>query len=449
MTDVKNYAALFQQSGETIEDAKRKAAEEAKKKAMKFFKMDKNDRYLVRILPNAPLINENGELVVGEDGKPKFAGDRKSYEYPIQSLTLGIAGDNKKMRYVTVVRGKYAGLPADIVDAYVTAALNKYADSQDICKRIKSNSFSGGLKWDSKRAMYILDMNKPTDGIQILQLSYAQYKELEDRKMSEWAELIKEVPDASCPISSIQAYPIEIYKKEGEGGKTEYQFTIKTRRVDNLSEEVLEALIAAPRIPDTIYHYSRYTMEATIEYLKQYDAKHNLSVFDSKEVQDAIEQVKGWLSPDDTSHFSLNGKEDGKEENIDDMISSFYDKAKVLEKDGLKAGTPEYSQLKNDIREFCDAHNIDVVITRTKSIEAVLADIEDYLEREEAGDNDETPEDEPEAEEAGQTPAPAPEDEDDEDDEPASTPSKGEHNDDTNEPARRPRPARNLAHSPR
>ena len=117
MTDVKNYAALFQQSGETIEDAKRKAAEEAKKKAMKFFKMDKNDRYLVRILPNAPLINENGELVVGEDGKPKFAGDRKSYEYPIQSLTLGIAGDNKKMRYVTVVRGKYAGLPADIVDA--------------------------------------------------------------------------------------------------------------------------------------------------------------------------------------------------------------------------------------------------------------------------------------------------------------------------------------------
>lgn len=58
-------------------------------------------------------------------------------------------------------------------------------------KKIKGSGFDGGLKWNSQRAMYILDLDNREEGIHLLILSYSQYKDLEDRKLAIWKKLLE------------------------------------------------------------------------------------------------------------------------------------------------------------------------------------------------------------------------------------------------------------------
>lgn len=54
--------------------------------------------------------------------------------------------------------------------------------------------------------------------------------------------------------------------------KTEYIISIDNESdALPLSREELTALLAAPRIPEVIYRYTRYHLGATVEFLKQCD----------------------------------------------------------------------------------------------------------------------------------------------------------------------------------
>lgn len=116
-------------------------------------------------------------------------------------------------------------------------------------------------------------------------------------------------PKCLCPISSLEdAFPVEITRKE-ENKKTTYTFNIDTiSGAEPLSEEEVNSLLETLRIPAAIYRYSRFHMEATIEFLKQYDAKMEMDVMSSKEITEAIEKIKMELHPDDKSHFSFDKK---------------------------------------------------------------------------------------------------------------------------------------------
>lgn len=433
---------VFAASQETFEDAKKKSSEESSKRAS-FFRFAKDGTYSIRILPLAPVQDKDGNFLPLE---------RKGYEYPLRSLMLKIENPKKIVKgkpaitYVTVCNAKYAfkNVESDLIDAYVKTACDKYAEDEKLCKKLREGSFSGGLKWDSRRCMYIIDLDNPADGIQILQLSYSQYKDLEERKLNLWAKLNKNGAKLPCPISSIDnAYPVEIIRKT-ENGKAGYSFNIDTvSGTSKLEEETLQRLIDMPRIPEQIYRYTKYHLEATIAYLTQLDEKFDIDVMNEPDIQECIAQIKTLLPADDQSHFTLgDGKDDDDDQTGALDIDSLWDRYDALCKADLDDQTAEGQELRTDIMAFIDANGLNVKVSRKKTNEDILNEIEDELaEASDKNDDYEDPEDEEPSESHGREDDDD-EPEEDEDDEPAAEPEpeparRRERNDDTNEPAAR------------
>lgn len=441
---------VFAASQETFEDAKKKSKEESSKRAS-FFRFAKDGTYAIRILPLAPVQDQDGNFLPLE---------RKGYEYPLRSLMLKIENPKKIVKgkpaitYVTVCNAKYAfkdGLSADLIDTYVSMACEKYADDDKLCKKLREGSFSGGLKWDSRRCMYVIDLDNPGDGIQILQLSYSQYKDLEERKLNLWGKLNKNGKMVPCPISSIDsAYPVEIIRKT-ENNKPAYSFNIDTvSDKDVLEETILEQLIAMPRLPEQIYRYTRYHLEATVAYLEQLDEKFDIDVMSEEKVQNCIEQIKTLLPADDQSHFTLGeGKEDEADGATANGIDSLWARFDALSNDGFDDQTAEGQELRTDIMAYIEANDLNVKVTRKKTNEDILNEIEDELAAIPAHSDDEEEEEEKPAPASKRRPTPDDEEDDaepaqptneEEEEEAAASErprSRRERNDDTNEPAAR------------
>ena len=432
-----NVRGLFLKSQETLEVAKKKFSDESRK-AIKYFRFNQDGTYRVRILPLAPVVDANGEATM----------PRAGYEYPIRELLLKIKGvDNKGKEKTTMVnvcnaKQHFANdkLENDPIELYVELVNKNYPDEQDLIKKLRGNSFSGGLRFDSKRCMYVFDLNKRGDGIQILKLSYAQYKEVEERKLALWEKLIKKDSSVGCPISSIDdAYPVEIIRST-ENKKTEYTFTIDTVDTEGveLTDAELETLLSSPRLPEVIYRYSRFHLEATVAFLKQCDETFQLDIMNTEEMKDCIDQIKMLLPSNDTSHFNANGGEEGESDKSGgNTIDSLWDTYDQIVDAGLDDKSEEGQDLRASIMEFIEANELDIRPSRKDSNIDLLNMIEDELAQ--AGDKEQEKEPEPE-------PAPEPEPTPDEA-EPArpARRNREERNDDTAEPAaprRTSRPAR-------
>lgn len=431
---IKSPFDLFADVQETYEEALQKSADENKSFAKtKHFRMDSVGTYSVRILPLAPTKQPDGTYQL----------ERKGYEYPTKTQLLKLVNPNAKNKkdqnfFVNVTQANYVGLSVDLIDTYIQVAGEKYGDDEKLMKKINGSGFEGGLKWSSQRAMYIYDTRKKDEGIQLLTLSYSQYKDLEDRKIAVWEKLRKKDAKAFCPISSIQgAYPVEITRKE-ENKKTTYTFNIDTLEdTMPLDEAELQALLDAPRLPEILYRYSRFHLEATIEFLKQYDEKNEMDVMSSKAIAEAIEKIKMELPADDKSHFSFDKKErngeGGNNEPEENTIDTLWKRWEDLNERGIGDKSDEGQELRDDIRAFIDDNELNVRVVRGKSNQDLLEAIEDALEAAKSGDDNEDtdaqdePTDEAEPEEA--------ESEDSEKDDEPTTPTRGEYNDDTNEPA--------------
>lgn len=436
---IKNPYALFAENQETYEEAVKKSTDESQSfQRTKHFRMDSAGTYTVRILPLAPTEQPDGSYKL----------ERKGYEYPVKTQVLKLdnprpTGKKDKQFFVNICHSSYAGLSVDLIDTYLQVAENKYGSDEKLMKKIKGSGFDGGLKWNSQRAMYILDLDNREEGIHLLILSYSQYKDLEDRKLAIWKKLLEKNPKCLCPISSLEdAFPVEITRKE-ENKKTTYTFNIDTiSGAEPLSEEEVSSLLETQRIPAAIYRYSRFHMEATIEFLKQYDAKMEMDVMSSKEITEAIEKIKMELHPDDKSHFSFDKKEcnsGDNEEPSDNELDSLWNLWEKLNERGIGDKSEEGQDLRDAIREYIDANELNVRVTRGKTNEDLLNDIEDALEvakdssnnEDDVTQSDTKPEDtplEPEPEEEPEpTPAPT-----------HTVRRRGEHNDDTNEPAANP-----------
>ena len=296
---------IFASTQETLEEAKKKSSEESRSRAT-YLRFKNDGTYAIRILPLAPVVDAEGKVLPME---------RKGYEYPLRSLMLKIvepqtdAKSKPKITYVTVCNAKHAfkdKIQADLIDTYVNRVCEVHADDVALCKKMREGSFSGGLRWDSKRCMYVLDLDNPGEGIKILQLSYSQYKDLEERKLNVWNKLNKGGKNVPCPISSISnAYPTEITRKT-ENNKASYSFNIDTLSDQHqLDEDACQKLLDMPRLPEVLYRYTRFHLEATIEYLAQIDEKYDIDILHDDAVQNCIEQIKLLLPADDQSHFVL------------------------------------------------------------------------------------------------------------------------------------------------
>lgn len=420
---------LFALSQESLDDAKRKNASESSVKTQ-YFQMTNDGTYAVRIVPLAP--------VIGADGKPLPSG-RKGYEYPQKDIFLKIQGVDKNgkqtFRHVPVCHSKlvYPNLQNDLIDLYVQLACEVNASDKEFCDKISGTSFNGGLKYNSKRCMYVLDMAERGKGLQILQLSFSQYRDLEAAKLRLWGKLSQKNPKTLCPISSpLSAFPVEI-SRTTEKKKTSYSINIDTiSGTDELTQEEMQAVFDAPRLPDVLYVYRRFHLEATIEYLKQLDEQYGLDIMSMNEIKDCIDQIKMCLPADDQSHFTINTDDSDSSKGGKMTLNKLWEMFEDLEDQKLGDRTEEGQNLRTLIREFIEDNDLDIRVDRKKTNEMVLEEIQSLMETGEISDPGETLDSDDDedivVEDAYEEVV--------EDDEP-EIPVSRQRNDDTNEPAAR------------
>lgn len=368
---------LFLASQETYAQAQLRAQEENKAFARtEFFRMDKLGVYRLRVMPIAPAAD--GVLA------------RPGYEFPVHQLLLELekpsTGGKAAYLYVTVPRATDAGYPLDLIDIYRKAAVAeaKALGDDKLAEKIGGGSFGGGLKYSYGHALYVLDLDERAKGLQLLTLSHSQFKDLDERKFKLWQKKLAKNPSYPCPISSIRdAYPVEIEKKKN-GGKTEYLVSIDNESdADILSKEEFAALMSAPRIPEVIYRYSRYQAEATVEYLKQCDARYGMSLMEGDEMKETVATLMAALPKEDTSSFSFDKRTKDNKENpaagaatLDDLFERF----ESLQAEGLGDRTEQGQELRGLIRAYIEQEGLQIRVTRSTSNKDLLEMIEEAMQ---------------------------------------------------------------------
>ena len=355
---------MFLKSQESYEDAQLRAQEENRSFARtEFFRMDKFGVYRLRILPIAP----------NQDGTPS----RPGYEFPVHQLLLELEkpgnGAKASKMYVTVTRATDAGYSVDPIETYrkLAVAAAKEMGDEKLAEKIDGGSFGGGLKYGYGHCMYIYDLSERGKGLQMMTLSHAQFKELDERKFKLWSKKLQKNPSYPCPISSVrEAYPVEIEKR---------------KNALPLSREELTALLAAPRIPEVVYRYTRYHLGATVEFLKQSDTLYGMNLMESDEMKEVIATLAAELPKDDTSEFSFDRRSKDNKENeqngsgplsLDDLFERFEE----LQAEGLGDKTEEGQELRAMIRGYIDQERLPIRITRSTSNRELLDMIEHEIE---------------------------------------------------------------------
>lgn len=397
----KSVEDLFLGIQETYSEAQQRSQEENRPfRKTEFFRMDKLGVYRLRVLPLAP--DKDGSIT------------RKTYEYPVfqQLLELEKPGPGPKASYmyVTVPRTTEAGYSVDIIDIYRKAAVKAATERGDekLAEKIGGGSFGGGLKFNYGHALYIFDLHERAKGVQLLTLSHAQFKDLEEKRFKLWQKKLNKNPNYPCPISSVyNAYPVEIEKRKN-GQKTEYSISIDNESDnDVLTIEELNALMAVPRIPEITCRYSRFQFEATVEFLKQCDLKYGLSLMESGEMQEAVGTLLSELSADDTSSFSFDrrAKESGENESGGPDFDMLCDMLAALQEKGLGDKTEEGQELRGLIRVYIEQEKLPVRVTRTLTNAGLLDLIGEALQAGGAEPQDEPPVED--ADEGGDSQVPA------------------------------------------
>lgn len=390
----------FQQTQLTFAEAEEKAKQEVGAPKVDRFRMGEDGEYSIRVLPLAPSFDNEGNIL---------PMDRKGYEYAVHQFFLGIKvpgkkGKKPKKLSIPVIRttDKEVGKSVDLLDTYVKIAKEMYADDEALMKLLNSSSYEGGIRWNYQHAIMVLDVSSDKErakGPQLWQCSHSQYKDLDAAKMRLWAELKADDGQDTCPISGFtDAYPVKVIRKT-ENNKTSYTIEIGRKTLD-ITEAEAEKLLELPRLPEQLYRYTRYQMEATLAFLQQYDKEHDMEVCKEPDFIEAVETLKGEMSADDTSHFDL-ANASGKDSDKDEVtIDSLYNEYDSIVDQGLNEKSDEYQELREKIRMFIEAQDLDVRISRTKNNLQLLEEIDEALDAQ-AKQPKEQPKEDP-------TPAPAP-----------------------------------------
>ena len=383
-----NLFGAFQQTAQTLAEAEAKAKSEKGFEKIDRFRTPEEGEYAVRVLPLAPVIDAEGNV--------SMPMDRQGFEFQLYTTFLDIdqPADKKgkvKQMHIPVIRTTQKGVDKsiDLLDEYVRIAKDMYADDEEVINLITDSQSRHRIRFSSQRVMYVMDMTGDSPkGPMLWQISNSSYKSIDTERLSVWTKEKEKAakkgnPEPGCPLCSLeQAWPLTIIRT-GTGLKTEYSFKIdRGEDQEPITEDQLEKLMELPRIPDEIYHYTRYQMEATIEYLKQYDEKHDLEVCKDDEFLAAIEQLKGELSSDDNSHFSFSGnsssdKESKGREITLDSLNDAYD---YIVDNNLDKDSDEYEELREDIRQFIEDNELDVVVKHSKKMQDLLDEVEEAME---------------------------------------------------------------------
>lgn len=376
----KSVFSLFTQAQMTYAEAEEKAKQEAGKPKVERFRIGEDGEYTIRVLPLAPVLDESGNALSME---------RKGYEYPIRQLFLGInlpakKGKKAKKINIPVVRATDKGIDksVDLIDTYVRIAKELYEGDEDLLKVVTGGSFGGGLRWSYQHAMYVIDLSTEKSrakGPQFWQCSHSQYRSLDDAKLRLWTELREDGSQETCPISWFtDAYPVKVIRKTET--KTEYTIEIG-RKILDVTEDEVHKLLDLPRIPELIYRFTRYQLEAEIVFLQQYDELHQMEVCKEPDFIEAVEKLKGEMPADDVSHFDLSSAgSEKKGETAEVTIDSLWTEYDHIVDEGLSERSDEYQELREKIRQFAEDNELDVRLARSKNNQQLLDEIEKALD---------------------------------------------------------------------
>lgn len=404
---------LLQQ--ESFEEADARAKEESSSGLkVNRLKVDKDGVYPLRFAPLAPSKDEEHK--------------RGGYEYPAHTHLMKInnpkGGEKAKPIYVSVTRANECGLPVDVIDVYRKVAVDQANDKGDeeLAKKIGGGGFGGGLRYDYNHYAYVLDVDQRKDGWQLFTMSHSQFKELDEAKLSMWKKLCKSDAKHPCPISAFQEAYVTEFTRKTENKKTSYSFAIDAiSPKEKLESKELQDLLAAPRIYEILFRYSRFHHEAVQAYLKQCDEVYELQAFDTPEVQDAIKQINDALPASDTSSFSFDKKGSGSEGDTGKVtLDSLYAEFDALEAKGLSDKTEEGQELRQKIRDFMKDNKLEDVISigRSTTNIMILDALDQAVEGDAPFDEEDTTKDAPETQNDPE-PEPEPEPEVKEDQAPA------------------------------
>lgn len=379
----KSVFSLFAQAQMTFTEAEEKAKQEAGKPKVERFRIGEDGEYTIRVLPLAPIIDEEGNALPME---------RKGYEYPIHQLFLGInlpakKGKKAKKINIPVIRATDKGIDksVDLIDTYVRIAKEMYAGDEELLKVVTGGSFGGGLRWSYQHAMYVIDLSTDKSrakGPQLWQCSHSQYRTLDDAKLRLWSELKADDGQDTCPISWFtNAYPVKVIRKTET--KTEYTIEIGRKTLD-VTEDEVKKLLDLPRIPELINRFTRYQLEAEITFLEQYDELHQMEVCKEPDFIEAVEKLKGEMPADDNSHFDIaNAGSDKGDKNAEVTIDSLWTEYDRIVDEGLSERSDEYQELREKIRQFAEDNELDVRLARSKNNQQLLDEIEKALDEKE------------------------------------------------------------------
>lgn len=433
----------FKQTQLSFAEAEEKAKLEAGAPKVDRFRIGEDGEYQIRVLPLAPNFDEQGNILPME---------RKGYDYAVHQFFLGIKvpSKNKKGKpkkiSIPVIRttDKEVGYSVDLLDTYVKIAKEMYSDDEPIMKLLSSSSYEGGIRWNYQHAIMVLDVSSDKErakGPQLWQCSHSQYKDLDEAKMRLWAELMSDNGQDTCPISGfVNAYPVKVIRKT-ENNKTGYTIEIGRKLLD-IQEDEAEKLLDLPRLPELLYRYTRYQMEATLAFLKQFDEEHEMEVCKEPDFIEAVETLKGELPADDTSHFDLanaTGKDSDKDEVTLDSLYAEYD---AIVDQGLNEKSDVYQDLREKIRQFIETKKLDVRISRTKNNIQLLEEIEEAMDSAAKQPKQPEPKEEPAPAPAARRRAPKPKVEEPEEKAVEEDPEEDNEPDEDEQPAPEPEPAR-------
>lgn len=395
-----DYRSLLQKTAVSYEQTVERVKSEQQRPQMERFRTGDDGTYVVRILPLAPYLTNDGEI---DETRPL----RESFEYPLAQMFIDIKGEPKKkggkpsVINVPIIRATQEGVgkSVDLIDTYKKLVKEYYPDDKEIIELVNKGRFEKGLKWSYQRVMYVLDLDSKKRNPLLWQASFAQYNDFVDRQIKLWDKLKAKDANAEDPMAGFGvSYALEITRKT-EKKKTSYTFNIDMTSEDELDDTDMETLFNAPRIPDIIYRYNRYQMEATIEFLKQYDEDHGLDIMQEEAMKEAIEKLKGELDANDTSHFDLataggSRSEGGSSKLTLDQLNDRYD---ALLDQNLADDSDEGIELREDILAYVEENGLNVTIKHSMSTTEILDAVEEAEKNKPATtaakkDSDEEPE---------------------------------------------------------
>lgn len=376
-----NVLDVFEEHAMSFEDAQDKVKSESRVKT-NYYRFDKDGEYRFRVLPIAPTL---------VDGKYQL--DRQGYEYPLTDYMLAFPTDNaKKPRYVTVIDPTqvFPNINEDLIKVYYELAVKELGDDKKGIEALGNISTKGGaaLRPSYHRCIYVIDQENPNDGIQMLQLSNSQYRDLETLKMSTWKDLRKDDPKAPCPLTHFkEGYDVIVNKDSTQ--KPSVKFNLSRRPVA-VDKKMLEALLDMERIPSVIYRYTRFHLEATVEYLKMIDERFGFDFmvmgddgeFANDAINTAFQQIKMSLPADDHSHFSKNASSDNDEDGENGDKQTIADLEALVEKVGdADKSSEEYKNVKAALQDFIEANDIDFQVRRYMSLQDIIDGIKDNMDK--------------------------------------------------------------------